>query len=532
MDTELQLQKRRVIPNWRYFYSTLQLGELNSNSSRLAENIYPIDDYIDDWIGSKTIHGASDLISAAITNSQRNNPYVIDAAKYLLSKNQEANLIQRNIAKLIIEENNPAQQSSIRKLKYDALERLKKISDIRKDIHNFRMLAIVYPYNPIVYVDMARAYVTIGLNEKAEKLFKIALSLDPHNRFVARSASRFFIHYGKMDEAAEVIRKTGYTRYDPWLMASDISIASLRGKTSNNIKKGLQMIQSSSFTNFSLTELSSAIGTIELESGAHKRSRDLFKKSMIDPNDNSLAQAEWARQYGANINITLKKNVKCDHEVQVYKAILDNDEKGAMSHIIDWICDMPFALKPIQIGYELSTNYIRDYELSSVILEVGLKSHTHSSDDLQNNKVYSWMLNNKAYVDARRGHIDVADKELKELEQIMQDVDLSTRICATATRGLIYFRRKCPEQGRSKYKEALNMIENLLDKNEETFIKAKINLIREELIYCNFNDESLKKQIIELNIPDKYQALQNLKKEITDEIMRMTITGEETTKLQ
>lgn len=47
MDEILKPAKRRVIPNWRYYADTLQLGEqatylLNKNKI----DIYPIDDYV------------------------------------------------------------------------------------------------------------------------------------------------------------------------------------------------------------------------------------------------------------------------------------------------------------------------------------------------------------------------------------------------------------------------------------------------------------------------------------------------------
>lgn len=118
---------------------------------------------------------------------------------------------------------------------------------------------------------MARAYTTIGLKEKAEKLIRMAVYLDPQNRFVARAAARFFIHIGDNGRAADVIRKTGYAKYDPWLMASDISIATVRGKRSGYIKRGQQIAFSDNYNSFSISELASALGTIEMEDGSRKK---------------------------------------------------------------------------------------------------------------------------------------------------------------------------------------------------------------------------------------------------------------------
>lgn len=244
MDYRIEPPKRIVIPNWRYFNNTVNLGELTAyeNINFDEASLYPIDDYINDWIDSKSVYRASDLISAAITNSQKGNPFVIDAAKFLLENVGQANLTQKHIAQFILNSNKETDCSnSIIRLQNDAFEKLKTASDIHENIHKLRILAHAYPYNPIVYVDMARAYITIGLKEKAEKLIRMALYLDPQNRFVARAAARFFIHIGDNERAADVIKKTGFVKYDPWLMASDISIATVRGKRSGYIKRGQQI---------------------------------------------------------------------------------------------------------------------------------------------------------------------------------------------------------------------------------------------------------------------------------------------------
>lgn len=59
-----------------------------------------------------------------------------------------------------------------------------------------------------------------------------------------------------------------------------------------------------------------------MEDGSRKKSRNFFNQSLIAPNDNSLAQAEWviiASQLPITIHPNLK--VKCNHESLVYKAL-------------------------------------------------------------------------------------------------------------------------------------------------------------------------------------------------------------------
>ena len=515
MDYRLDPPRRKVIPNWRYYNNTVNLGELTSYENvNLGEaDLYPIDDYITDWLDSKSVYRASDLISAAITNSQKRNPYVVEAAKFILSNQEKLSLLQKQTAEYILTHNKEGEcDKNIIRLKNDAFEKLKTASDIHKKIHTLRLYAHAYPFNPIVYVDMARAYVTIGLNDKAEKLIKMALYLDSKNRFVARAAARFYIHIGDNEKAADIVKMTGYSRFDPWLMASDISIAMMRGKRSGNIKKGRQMIFSSSYNPFSISELASALGTIELEYGTRKKSRDMFNQSLVAPNDNSLAQAEWA-VIAAQIPITIQTglNVKCNHESLVYKYLEQNDFKASIRHAIDWICDMPFSLKPVMIGYDISTSLIRDYELSSNILEVGLKSHPNDP----------WMLNNRAYVNARINKLEEAERDMEKLEHCNRTLTESMTICKDATNGLIAYRRKDRETGKKLYEQAILHASTMKENSEEIKVKAQINMLREEIIFSNFQNSSALKELEDLVVPEGKQDLMLLKNEVLEKVSNL-----------
>lgn len=514
MDYRVETPRRKVIPNWRYYNNTVNLGELTSfeNVNLSDADLYPIDDYISDWIDSKSVYRASDLISAAITNSQKNNSHIIEAAKFLLSKQDKINLVQKQTAEYILDNNNNVEcDKNVLRLKNVAIDKLKTASETHNKIHALRLYAHAYPFNPIVYVDMARAYVTIGLKEKAEKLIRMALYLDPKNRFVARAAARFYIHIGDNERAADIVRKTGFSRFDPWLMASDISIAMMRGKRSGNIKKGQQMIFSSSYTPFSISELASALGTVEMEYGTRKKTRDLFNQSLVDPNDNSLAQAEWAL-LSARIPITIQSglNVKCSHESKVYKALELNDARESIHHAIDWICDMPFSLKPVFIGYEISTSFLRDYDLSSNILGVGLKSHPNDP----------WMLNNRAYVNARINKLDEAEKDMEQLEHCNRVLSESMSVCKEATHGLIAYRRKDREKGRKLYEQAILHASAMKENSEEVKVKAQINMLREEIIFSNYQNTSALMELEQLVIPNDKLELVKLRNEVFDEMKK------------
>jgi hypothetical protein len=100
-------------------------------------------------------------------------------------------------------------------------------------------------------------------------------------------------HFGDIEAAHDILRKNSATKYDPWLLASEIAFATVRNKTSNFMKTGGEMISSKNSSPFSISELASSISTVELLNGKRKKSRDLLESALISPNDNSLAQIEW-----------------------------------------------------------------------------------------------------------------------------------------------------------------------------------------------------------------------------------------------
>ena len=141
-------------------------------------------------------------------------------------------------------------------------------------------------------------YTIIGQEEKAKRAIKNALFLAPENRFVLRSMARFFVHLGEegIAFAHDTIKRSQITKHDPWIIATEISLATLRQRSSTLAKSGLQLVESGLFHPFNISELASSLATLELKNGKIKNSKKLFINSLTSPNDNSLAQAEWASQ--------------------------------------------------------------------------------------------------------------------------------------------------------------------------------------------------------------------------------------------
>lgn len=494
MNQSYKPKDRRVVPNWRYYEATLATGELNNwrIASRI-EDTYSIENYVDLWNEHHSIYRAGDLISAAITNDKEHELAVKDAASYVLSNESFSSHSLLSAARKVLGIQNIAQNQS--RIEIDRLRECTATEVIINFIHEARQRLHLVPYNPFLYVDLSRAYLLLGQTSKAKDAIEKALLYGATDRFVARSAARFFLHMKDKDRACEVIHAKGAVAVDPWLMASEISINMLRDKTSSYIKKGLSIIESGNCSPFGFTELASSIGTLELVAGSNRKSNKLFRKALIDPNDNSLAQVQWVNTLDP-LSFSIESQIPYDYEVKTFDALARGDYSQACHEAVSWICDMPFAHKPIYKGYFICTNYLHDFELAIAILDVGLRF-----DPLN-----SFLLNNKAYCCARLGYLDKAQNAFDKLiySKGIND-DVSWRVCIPATEGLILYRNKRVEEGAKKYKEAIDIAKSICSTDDGPLLykKALLNYCRERLIAKDGDAKEIISDILSCTVKDQ-----------------------------
>lgn len=511
MNLTYEQKERRVVPNWRYFEATLEAGELDEwKINRPKDNSYSIDDYVALWKVHKSLFRAGDLLSAAITNGKEDLPVVKDAASFILDKKEVATHSLLYSAKTIlgIEETNRIQST----IEIERLRDCTATEVICKYIHDIRQRIQIIPYNPFLYVDLSRAYLLLGQSKKAEWSMSQALHFGAANRFVARSAARFFLHLQDKDRAYDAIRARGAVAVDPWLMAAEISINMLRGKTSNYVKKGKEIIESGNCRPFGFTELASSIGTLELIEGSNKSSNKLFRKALIDPNDNSLAQVQWVNSF-EHLSMNIDSTVQNDYEVKTIEAISKGDAAQAIHEAVNWICDMPFSLKPISVGFDICTILLREFALASAIVDVGLRS----------DETHPLLLNNKAYCSARSGQLREAKEAIDKLKGSSRKKAFdSLRVCIPATEGLICYRNKQFEEGAKKYNEAIGIAKEKAKElgNDVLYKKAVLNYCRERLIARDGDPEIVMTDVNEIEIQNDNPELKLLFNEVIEEYNR------------
>lgn len=467
-------KNRHLIPNWRSFENTAKLGELNgSKSIKLDSNFRPdISDLIEDWKEYKSIGIAGDILGVALVCNQENNGTVREISNFVLQNKQLASKAIINAAENILKPKNEAIELSIDTNLPDSFDDKSNLFEIHLKIHNLKKKLINNSYNPINWVEIARYYSILGQEKKAERAIKNALFLAPENRFVLRSVARFFVHIGDIELAHDIIRKSELTKHDPWLLATEIALATLRERNSRFAKSGLQIVESNTFHPFNTTELAGSLATLELKNSNIKKSKKLFEKSLINPNDNSLAQAEWASQEEKNLTPINPQQFNLINSFEANARDLSEQKKWQES--IDfskkWFFDLPFSKMSVLFGYQIASNKLKDRNQAVEVAKLGLLSHPNDPL-LLNNIIYSLSLQNK---------FDEAEKYLRDVKK--EDINSRNNhgICLTATRGLYLFRKGYHDIGRQLYLESMKMAKE----EGKTYLNslALINYVREEIL--------------------------------------------------
>lgn len=490
---------RRVIPNWRSLRDTVSNGELEYPSN---EHIaFNLEEYEHDWSREHSLLYASELVSAAVANGIRHNSVAKDAAEFVLNQNGKTTESQRTVALSLLAEDN---DRAFPKCNNEIDELLMNTGEIYAKIGYLKSIIRKYPFSPINYVEVARFYTMIGQTNQAIKMMNIALGLDSENRFISRSAARLFVHVEDLDLAHYVLRKNKQVAFDPWLMASEISVNLLRERSSSLIKKGVALINSGDFSPFSLSELSSSLGTLEFVKGTQKRSKLFFEKSLISPNDNSLAQAEWAKANKLSLHFdkTVCDKVNMSYEANALYAYQKDKYEDALKASIRWLNDMPYSKNPIFVGANISYTFLKDYKTAAKILKRGLEANPNEPA----------FMNNLAYTYALDGKLVEANEIIQKANKV-SDIDERTQICLSATRGLIAYREKRIEEGRALYMEAIKAAKDI--PGDPTYNwNAILNFIREEILATNLIPSDVDEVLNQIHEAPKDKGVKMLKQDI------------------
>lgn len=431
--------ERRIIPRWRDSFATMMAGELNSitpSSSQIINDKRDLLEKVSSWQLNKNRTFASDLLGTAIATGEYEEAK--EAAQFLLEQGDVVPTPVKHMVERVL-----SLSSTLEDEQFELFQPQTEL--LRNGIHDTRLRLSNEPRNALLRVDLARLYANLGFRDQAIKEISKALLLAPNNRFVLRSASRLFVHYREPDRARWYLRHGNESRHDPWLLAAEIAVSHLMEQPSNFVTLGLRALNSRSLSNFHITELASAIGTIELVEGQSKKARRLFKRALVEPTDNSVAQADWAsrRMHGLTLN-DKQLQTPLSFEARAWEHYWKSDWEHAYQQSILWHRDEPFASKPAIFASFIAT-MVDDNEMSISIARRGLQA----------NPGQFFLTNNLVFALASDGQVDEAESELSKVER--SNLPTEQSIMITATEGLTMFRKKEIEKGRHLYQHAVEL---------------------------------------------------------------------------
>ncbi|WLT32763.1 hypothetical protein [Geothrix sp. PMB-07] len=410
-----------------------------------------------DWAEAPSIGLAFDVLAGAIALNRFKDAR--PAAELLLAS-ESASPRSRSLANVILKPDRLSQEPD-----------LQAESDLNQRIARIRIAGIKhalndYPFNPLLWADLARAYILIGQLGPSIRAMEHAVASAPNNRYVLRSASRLYIHGKDPTRALEILQRSAATKFDPWLLAAQLATSEVAESAPMHVKLAREMLTSASFSTLQLSELSSALGSMEFSAGNQKPGKKYIKLSLESPTENSVAQAIWWARRIKSINVqTDIKSVDRSFEAQARLSYLSANWKESLRSCQNWALDEPFSSRPVTLGSYLACTILEDHRLCEEISNQGLRANPN----------HAVLLNNKAVALAHQGRIREATTVFRSIPQNHDEAFISTTLLATE--GLLHFRSNQPEVGRQLYRKAIEAA----GVNRNLKAMALIHLTREEL---------------------------------------------------
>jgi tetratricopeptide (TPR) repeat protein len=389
-----------------------------------------------DWKRHRTLPFAADFLGAAFALGK--GEMARDAAEFILASKLAVTSGAQRLARKVLSEKYTGEIELSEPASPDEETSRQKIRKLRKSLRES-------PRDPLNLMDLAREYVALGQSTVATRPVREALALAPNSRFILRSAARFFLHTKDNEQAHDILREAAVTKSDPWLVAAEIAVASAAGRHPSFVKMGRQFVDSKSFSPSHISELASAIGTLELEAGKVRLMKQLFRRALEKPTENSVAQAAWiSRRIG---NWGIEPSILAtprSYEASAWTSIMQNNWDESLSAAELWLSDEPFATRPTIFGSWVALTMAPDFAKAERIALYGL--NRHKGDFL--------LLNNLAVSLAYQGR---SQEALHYFQLIPSEKSEGPhRPTYLATHGLLRFRLGAPEEGRTLYKIAVS----------------------------------------------------------------------------
>ena len=439
MTAHVDDSNRRLIPRWRLVRDIPVSAELEGDPRAIGQfNVDPryLQEKIAEWKAMSTVATAADAVACGIVTRRLGE--VRHIAGFLLDRRTCLPNEVQNLAEYVLKgDESPSQynQSEIGRVDID-----NAINVSRATIRARRAQLRENPRNTLAWLDMSRGYASLGMEDKAIRTMGIALSLCPSHRLVLRSAARLFVHLGDLDRAHDTLIESNRTTSDPWLLASELAVATIKGKTPRYMKRALRMINGGDYSPKHLTELHSSIGTIKLLEGQLRQSRRSFRCSLEDPTENTLAQADWASR--SNLSLDLPQLSQClprSFEGNCWRALARSQWNRGMDECGKWLLDEPYSSRPASLGSYIGNCLGGDYKFAEMCARIGLNAEPQSRT----------LRNNLAVALAFQDEVVEAERVFSQIRYLTGEG--CPEFVYIVTSGLLRFRKGDASGGRELY---------------------------------------------------------------------------------
>lgn len=457
MSEPLEQPQRQVVPRWRDFTDAVRLGELGSTRRQLAphtsdeSHLLAARDVWDRAInrGNETLAhlAAPDVLANALLLGKPE--LAVDVAQRVLSSDGDVSPtpLVGGLARRVT-----GAMLGHQRLELPVEAQIGQVRSAQARVRRLRHRLAANPHNPIGWVELARAYTITGVTERAIRAMTVALGHGGQNRFILRAAARLFVHVDQLDRAIAILSTPGIPKNDPWLLASELAISHLAGRPTGSMRAARRIADDASLSQFERSELQSAIATLELSSGKDKKARRLFNASLVDPHENSLAQAEWASEKAGHIRVPRSLFGTPDsYEARARDSAGRGDWNVALQQSLYWQHAEPFSVAAATHGSYVASVGLGDFEAGREIASQGLASNPRSAV----------LRNNLAYAEACLGNLYAATEQLRQMHSLIDSRRLYVPYFATS--GLVAYRLGNVEGGRAQYRRAIECTKALPD---------------------------------------------------------------------
>jgi tetratricopeptide (TPR) repeat protein len=436
-----RIADRRMVPRWRSLRQTAKAGELRSvQGLRVVPPGSPdLDAKMTAWQRKPSLVTAAELVEEAIVEG-REKAALYAARRIFFMEHDATPLLKQQAALLMVRAGAGSELPDGVVSPPDAACGLWK----KRVRLNSR--------DALAWVELALCQTIAGHIEHAHRSIQVALALEPNSRHVLRSAARFFLHYRDPEHAHAILLRSDAAKFDPWLIATEVTLAELAQRHSSFVRHGASLLDTGGVPPRHLTELAGSIGTAELVTGNRKRARKYFNQSLLDPNANSLAQAEWASPAFGDALIPPSRQFQVDDafEAASFRSYHAGDHGKAIENCKSWADDEPYSIRP----FEFSSALASAEGLYDVALELSLRG-------LKIRPRVATLSNAAVFSLACKGELDRAEEYLRKIDARTDTP--TTTVVAKANRGLIAFRRGNPDLGRGFYREVIAEFSKLGD---------------------------------------------------------------------